>query len=223
VFAVIVALGAVCVTVSVLAKRSSSSSSKPASSLHAPNLKTLGDSETTIDRVDPSGIVGQLGAFDPLANLPWAQKLATTWSADARLIKLKVEEISAEGALDLGDHGPGRVTYEFASPGRHAAGIHMTKVSSKLVWSAIDLNLRRGAITATVAGDSWLDLGAHEVAFACPLTELIKIWGGRGLPVRDTYGLELGQATDTGAFQWTSMNWGLKPLSMACKDVKSTP
>jgi hypothetical protein len=219
-FAVTILLGAAAVAVSVLLKHGASSTSKPAPSLRGPNLKTLGDSETTIERLDPNGMIGQLGAFDPVANFPWAQKLATTWSADARLIKLKVEEMSAEGALDLSEHGPGRVTYEFASPGRHAAGLSMAKVSSKLVWSAIDLNLKKGVITATVAGDSWLDLGVHELSFGCPPTDLIRIWRGRGLPVRDTYAFELSQATDTGSFQWTSMNWGLKPLSTACKDVK---
>jgi hypothetical protein len=200
--------------------RASSPSPVAAVSPHAATLKTLGDSETTIERIDTSGLPTPFATFDPIANLGWAQRMAGTWSADARLIRLSVEEMTTDGVIDVTERGTARVTYEFASPGRHAAGVEMARVSSKLVFSAIDLTFKKGALSAIVAGDGWRDLGKHDLAFGCPLTKLLSVWHDQGLPIRDAYSVELTQASATGAFEWASKNWGVRPLSTACEAVK---
>jgi hypothetical protein len=48
---------------------------------------------------------------------------------------------------------------------------------------------------------------------------VLALWRARGLPIRDGYALTLREEMN-GEFDWTSQNWGVKPLTTSCKDTK---
>jgi hypothetical protein len=216
----VAAIGVVGAAVFVLVSSKNGGPPKTATpTLRAASLKTLGDTETTIDRIDPTGIQGELRAFDPIRNLPWATKLASTWSADARLTTLTIVEMTLDGALDVSDRSPATARYVFVSAGRDAAARDMAKASSKLVWSAIALEFKKGLLTATVSPNSAADRDRSEIVFGCLPADVLALWRTRGLPIRDGYALTLREEMN-GEFDWTSQNWGVKPLTTSCKDTK---
>jgi hypothetical protein len=47
------------------------------------------------------GIVGEYGAFDPIANLPWAATVAAAWKPDAVVYRADLTTIGRDGTMNL--------------------------------------------------------------------------------------------------------------------------
>jgi hypothetical protein len=63
---------------------------------------------------------GGFARFDPVGELPWAQRIAQAWQADAQLERIDAERIRPEGVLDLASDPDAEVRYRFVSPARVA-------------------------------------------------------------------------------------------------------
>jgi hypothetical protein len=59
-----------------------------------------------------------LGAFEPVASLPWALSIAQVWSRDAKLERVDVDRVRPDGTLNVQDDPDAEVTYRFVSPSR---------------------------------------------------------------------------------------------------------
>ena len=82
------------------------------------DLATL--SERGYRQVDVQEPPGGWKAFDPVAGLPWVTEVARAWNADARLTRIDLAMIAADGTADLTTDRDDTVGYRFSSPGRIA-------------------------------------------------------------------------------------------------------
>jgi hypothetical protein len=57
-------------------------------------------------------------AFDPVVNVAWATDIARAWAPDARLTRIDLALIAANGTADLTTDRPENVGYRFSSPAR---------------------------------------------------------------------------------------------------------
>lgn len=62
-----------------------------------------------------------LGAFEPVASLPWALAIAQVWSRDAKIQRIDVDRLLPDGTLNVQDDPEAEVTYRFVSPSRFEA------------------------------------------------------------------------------------------------------
>lgn len=62
-----------------------------------------------------------LGAFEPVASLPWALAIAQVWSRDAKIQRIDVDRLRPDGTLNVQDDPEAEVTYRFVSPARFMA------------------------------------------------------------------------------------------------------
>lgn len=192
--------------------------------LHPADLHGLGDNFTELDAIDPKVIL-PLDAFDPLRHLTWATALARTWSPDARLINLDLTLVRENGTVDVSiatakDPIRPRVKYEFASKGRDVAAKQLTKVSEKIMWSAIDIIVEKGGLRAVVAGNSSDDRDPTALALGCGVTQIVAIWRAKGLPFRQGYSLELSDTIGHGPPSWKSGDWGVPAIDIDCKPLR---
>jgi hypothetical protein len=63
---------------------------------------------------------GGFQRFDPVAEIPWATRIARAWSKDARLERIDASHIRPDGTLDLAADPEAEVMYRFVSPSRIA-------------------------------------------------------------------------------------------------------
>jgi DNA-directed RNA polymerase subunit RPC12/RpoP len=69
------------------------------------------------DIAPPSGGYARL---DAVTQLPWAQKAAQAWQADARLDRIDVSRVKPDGTVDVAGDADAEVLYRFVSPSRTA-------------------------------------------------------------------------------------------------------
>jgi len=182
------------------------------------NLELLGEEKhTTIEPIDPTGVVGGLKAFDAIKNIPWAMKLARSWSPDAQLNKIDWRGMPPDGACDLTDEAS-RVEYNFGSRARDAAAREMAKVSAKIVWAAFTLSIQRSKISATVGTYTDMEVSGpvHDPVLECQPGRAVEVWRTMGLPFHRKYNLELNRRRGDGSFSFECNDWGVKELSSAC-------
>jgi hypothetical protein len=213
----LVAIALIALAARGLVRRSAAPKDTRASTPSVTSLKTLGDSETQMEGLDTASMQGGLADFDALANTTWAFALARTWSSDARLTSLELHGLTEEGVLDASAGGKGYAAYVFASQARNAAAREMQRVSTKLVWSAIELRVQAGRVNATVSHNSYDDLPPTAVSFGCKPREIIALWRERGgLPRRDHYNILLREVFGSRDLLWRSLDWGLRDVTTSC-------
>jgi hypothetical protein len=184
----------------------------------AANLHDLGDPAAVITPIDPAGL-SKLSAFDPIAALPWFENLARTWSTDARLVSLELHGVRALGTLDVATPGSDPfVRYQFASKARSLVAKKLAKANATLAWSAIDVVLKRGVMTASVVANASEDRDPSPAVFECGIPQLIDMWRTKGLSSRPTYDVELedgrGPKLD---YVWQSKDDHLAPIGTDCR------
>jgi hypothetical protein len=87
----------------------------------APATLTLNDLDDlspgyhTLDAAPPAF---GYASFDPIAALPWAVTIAQAWVNDARLDRIDVVRVQADGLVNVADDREAEVTYRFVSPDR---------------------------------------------------------------------------------------------------------
>jgi hypothetical protein len=195
---------------------------------HRTRRDGLGDNFTELRPINLAAF-GSIDAFDPLAQLPVATTLARTWSPDARLTSLELQGIAENGKVDLRSAAAGgnsafgvvvRARYQFASKGRDIAAKAMVKVSEKVVWTAIDIILEKGELRAVVSPNSSDDRDPTPITFGCQVPQIIETWRASGLPFRKGYALTLRDTIGRGPPSWTSADWGVPSVDLACKSTR---
>lgn len=90
-------------------------------------------------------------AFDPVRGIEWASGVARAWAADARLTRIDVSRVSAEGLMNLSAEGEDRVGYRFVSPARIAGWDARAdrEVNAQAVYG-LTLELARERVRANV-------------------------------------------------------------------------
>jgi hypothetical protein len=66
--------------------------------------------------LDAPNITGDYRAFDVVGNLDWASSIATAWNLDAKLWRLYVQGVAADGTIDLSPGGAADVILQYNSP-----------------------------------------------------------------------------------------------------------
>jgi hypothetical protein len=77
-------------------------------------------SERGYRQVEASEPPGGWTAFDPVAGIPWISEVARAWAPDARLTRIDLALIAANGTADLTSDRQDIVGYRFSSPARIA-------------------------------------------------------------------------------------------------------
>ena len=70
------------------------------------------------ERLNAPGMVGTLDAFDVIANIPWAVKIAQAWVGDARLHRVDYGRVEKSGQVNLRTIPDATSGYRFVSPSR---------------------------------------------------------------------------------------------------------
>jgi hypothetical protein len=182
------------------------------------DLHSLGEAATEITPLPTTGL-GPLTTFDPIAELPWFMKLAATWTPDARLARIELHGVRADGTMDVATPGSDAfVRYEIASATRNTAAQQQRKVVDTLLWSAIDITLKAGVLRAAVVNNSNEDRPPSPLSFACTVPKLIALWRAKGLPAKEVYSIELDdQRGAKPDYVWQSHDWGVPKAGMDCK------
>jgi len=94
---------------------------------------------------------GGWAAFDPVAAVEWAQQIAHAWAADARLTRIDVSRVSAEGTANLDGSGEDTVGYRFVSPERVAEWERKAdrEVNAQVAYELM-MQVSRQQVTASV-------------------------------------------------------------------------
>jgi hypothetical protein len=183
------------------------------------DLHALGEPDTEITPIDPSGL-GALEALDPLARLLWFENLARSWSPDARLVTLELHGVRPLGTLDVGTPGSAPyVRYTFASKARSVEARRMAKMNAtSQAWSAIEIVLKRGLMRASVVTNSNEDRDPVPVVFGCGIPQLVDMWRQKGMAHKDAYNMELddtrGPKEDLG---WQSLDESVPRIGNDCR------
>jgi hypothetical protein len=182
------------------------------------DLRGLGEAATEITPLPTTGL-GPLTTFDPIAQIPWFTQLAATWTPDARLARIEIHGVRADGTMDAATPSTGTfVRYEFASTTRDTAAVQQRKVVETLLWSAIDIELRAGVLRAAVVNNSNEDRSPAPLTFGCSLPKLLEQWRAKGLPIKQTYNVELDdQRGPKPDYVWQSHDWGVPKAGIDCK------
>jgi hypothetical protein len=81
-------------------------------------LQDLDDLSPGYHPLDVAAPPTAYGNFDAVTALPWAATIAQAWVTDARLDRLDVVRLRADGLIDVADDGDAEVVYRFVSPDR---------------------------------------------------------------------------------------------------------
>jgi hypothetical protein len=81
-------------------------------------LQELDDLAPGYHPLDTAAPPTTYASFDAVAALPWASSIAQAWVRDAKLDRLDVVRLHADGLIDVADDRDAEVTYRFVSPER---------------------------------------------------------------------------------------------------------
>ncbi len=91
---------------------------------------------------------GSYDAFDPIANLPWALRMARAWSTDAQLGSIYLDGARADGSLDLSSRADWDVDYRFFSPALRRSARDMAEVSEQALRSELRIKVGEAKVKA---------------------------------------------------------------------------
>ena len=140
----------------------------------------------------PSGFA----AFDPVADLAWAQGIASQWQPDALLTRIDVAKLTAAGTVDAQGPEDSQAGYRFRSPAQEAAWIRAATNGDRDPHVGVELmmTVASGKITALVTHSRPDDSRRAEKAVAVeslrPQALLKAATGTRGfaaMPLYDGY------------------------------------
>jgi hypothetical protein len=127
--------------------------------------------------LDAAPPAGGYGAFDAMAQVPWAMTIAQGWAQDARLERIDVNRVRPDGSVNLADDADASVRYRFYSP--HAAKVLLARRQTSARATAITalwVDVANGRPSAMAIEDDSQRFAARELIRhpeALPLAQLI--------------------------------------------------
>jgi phage FluMu protein Com len=127
-------------------------------------------------------------AFDPGRDLAWLTALAQAWAPDARLLRLRVVRLRADGAADLAGDPLAEVDAIFDSPAALARSLAGRARSYRQVNTGLELRIARGQVQARLQWGGPRPAPRPELASPLPVARLFgRLKEARLLPAQPLY------------------------------------
>jgi hypothetical protein len=145
--------------------------------------------------IDTTGMIGTLDKFDPIANAPWAQWIASAWSPDAQLEGLHLRGVRIDGTLDAtGESEKGQADYRFISKARRTQYAEVRTVSDQEIPASLRIFFAEGQVKVMVLVESteWPVKGEAYVP-TCPLADVVLKLRKEGMVQRPRWDFNMTQ------------------------------
>ncbi len=152
--------------------------------------------------VDPAGMTTTFDQLEPVAELPWAERVARAWSPDAKLYALYVSGVREDGTLDT-SAARSDADYRFFSPARRRAAREMQTVSDSAPPTELRLLISDGKAQVLLGSSTEPDESTSaKPAFTCAMRDVVALLHARKLPQRPGYNL-MARVRRRGEYTWS--------------------
>jgi hypothetical protein len=168
----------------------------PAAAKVQPSQLKAGGGWQALDVADPPGGAGQL---DAVAAIPWAVSLAQGWRGDARLERVDVEKLRADGLVNARDDEAARVLFRFRSPALLEEQRRQLDLGRSDIQAGLFIEVKQGGVRALVTSvhNPREPLPPHPASL--PLKAVLaSLDAARKLPPKPFYGGYLIHLRDEG-------------------------
>lgn len=138
--------------------------------------------------IDDTDMPGGYDNVDPAVVAPWLDSLARAWATDARLQRVGVSGVRADGSLDLRERRDWDVDFRYFSPARRESYRKLAEVSETDFKTEIRFWIREGEVVALLStvGMSTEAVDAPPIVPSCPLPTVFAAWATT-MPKRPFY------------------------------------
>jgi hypothetical protein len=112
-----------------------------------PSALETGQGWQALDVAEPPGGAGSL---DAVAAIPWAVSLAQGWRPDARLERVDVDKLRADGLVNARDDEAASVMYRFVSPALVEEQRRQADLGKSAVKAGLFLEVKQGEVRGLV-------------------------------------------------------------------------
>jgi hypothetical protein len=178
--------------------------------------------------VDSTGMPGGFATVDPATVAPWLDGLARAWATDARLQRVDLTGVRADGTLDLRERDDWRADFRYFSPARRESHAKLAEVSETPFYTEIRFWIAEGEVRGILDTVGRFDdeaAKATAIVPSCPLPKVFAAWAA-DMPKRPFYDTSLRWRESRNAgWRWELDGDGTSKLpgvdGVSCEAIRS--